>query len=544
MKKGKKHPVLQELNVDGNTTSSVSSSDILNFLLSKNVVPEEAVRSAIQSLSETKKATNTPLLSSPNHKEVKEEGNKPRTRHIALRFYYDGANYSGLAQNVGQESDNSVERTLFQALLRARLVESRESCGYSRCGRTDRGVSAVGQVVALRLKSAVPKYASVDSDGTSLISNQDLPKNEYTKIKTWVYPKKKKKVDTSANRVEKEMGEYHYAKILNNLLPPEIRILGWAPVSEEFSARFSANARTYRYFFVKRQMDLEMIRQGLARMVGKHDFRNFCKMDVEKVYNFERLIYDANVVELPRGDVCYLKIHGQAFLWHQIRCIAEILFMIGRGLEKPEIVTELLDVKKYPGKPAYQLAADKPLVLHDCGFPNLTFGYSVQNLWTVSCQLEQQWEDLTLAATRIRNCIDSFRELYVLKEDLVHFATNKVNERQKKAQRLNPFASLEDSTIDLDDMGEKDSSTITWEQALSCLWNLDLFAEPHALNNHFHIPLLNRSKGTTYEQKLEALKKSDKKRKKYEEGYLKKRKTTEEDMKFYEHMAKQGGTGL
>ena len=104
----------------------------------------------------------------------------------------------------------------------------------------------MGQVVALRLKSAFPKYASVDSDGTSLISNQDLPKNEYTKIKTWVYPKKKKKVDTSANRVEKEMGEYHYAKILNNLLPPEIRILGWAPVSEEFSARFSANARTYR----------------------------------------------------------------------------------------------------------------------------------------------------------------------------------------------------------------------------------------------------------------------------------------------------------
>lgn len=41
-------------------------------------------------------------------------------------------------------------------------------------------------------------------------------------------------------------------------------------------------------------------------------------------------------------------IKAQAFLWHQIRCIMTILFLIGQNKEKPQIITELLDVVNNP----------------------------------------------------------------------------------------------------------------------------------------------------------------------------------------------------
>ena len=38
---------------------------------------------------------------------------------------------------------------MFGALLKACLIEERSSCNYSRCGRTDKGVSAFGQVITI-----------------------------------------------------------------------------------------------------------------------------------------------------------------------------------------------------------------------------------------------------------------------------------------------------------------------------------------------------------------------------------------------------------
>jgi tRNA pseudouridine38/39 synthase len=49
--------------------------------------------------------------------------------------------------------------------------------------------------------------------------------------------------------------------------------------------------------------------------------------------------------------------------------MVSILFLVGQGLEKPCIVSELLDVKKNPRRPTYEMASDTPLVLWDCIFP-------------------------------------------------------------------------------------------------------------------------------------------------------------------------------
>jgi tRNA pseudouridine synthase len=219
--------------------------------------------------------------------------------------------------------------------------------------------------------------------------------------------------------------------------------------------------------------------------------------------------------------------------------------MVGRGLEEPSVVTRLLDVARCPGKPAYPLADEKPLVLHDCRYHDLPLGYSVQNLWTVSCQLEQQWEEHTLAAARLRNCINSLRSCNVRKDDLKDFCTAKLTERNRKRKRARP----EEETDEKEDsfcrminelVGDDGNPLISWSDSLAILQRLHLVPDPTALDSSLHVPLMERSRGTTYEEKIESLKNSDRRRQKYDENVIKKRKSTEEDAAFYDHMTKQG----
>ena len=44
----------------------------------------------------------------------------------------------------------------------------------------------------------------------------------------------------------------------------------------------------------------------------------------------------------------YFLIEGNAFLWHQIRCIMGVLFLIGQRKESPEVISDLLDVEVCP----------------------------------------------------------------------------------------------------------------------------------------------------------------------------------------------------
>lgn len=41
-----------------------------------------------------------------------------------------------------------------------------------------------------------------------------------------------------------------------------------------------------------------------------------------------------------------------------------------------QLVDELLDVSRHPRRPAYEMADDAPLVLHECAFPGLQFNLS------------------------------------------------------------------------------------------------------------------------------------------------------------------------
>ena len=298
---------------------------------------------------------------------------KHSQHHVALRIAYLGHAYRGLMWL--DDYDDTVEARLFEALLKTCLIEDRETCEFSRGGRTDKGVSALGQVVALRIRSNRP-LAPADGDAA------DAPAAPFEEI--------------------------DYAHKLNCVLPADIRVLAWHPVGPSFSARFSATHRTYKYCFVRGALDVAKMREAAALLVGQHDYRNFCKID-PSVQSFERRILSFEVAPVPGlavngGDDSPLAlweftVSGTAFLWHQVRAMAAILFLVGQRHEEPSIVARLLDVEAQPRRPVYDIASEAPLLLYNIGYDlgggaDIPWVYSAATLAGVS----QLWADTQAAS--------------------------------------------------------------------------------------------------------------------------------------------------
>lgn len=378
--------------------------------LGQSVPPPEEVSS-----SSTPATTKKPR---PFHMEAQP------CRKIALRFCYDGGSYSGLAAQTSQSTPlPTVEETIWDALCTARLVDATKSmddAGWSRCGRTDAGVSAAGQVVALWVRSRCV-------DERALRAHPDDTEAQPTVL------------------LGPDDEELPYVATLNRLLPPTIRIQAWSPVRPSFSARFDCVYRHYKYFFTlgaphtlawqpesashfQGRLDVERMRDAAARLVGEHDFRNLCKVDASKqITNFVRRIDGATIDRVATGwrterselpeikavdePIYVLNLRGSAFLYHQVRNIMAVLFMVGAGLEEPSIVDALVnvhtgaaaadrirahewiqalgdashahtpdkqrmqalpplpeDLPVIATKPSYEMAADRPLMLWECGF--------------------------------------------------------------------------------------------------------------------------------------------------------------------------------
>lgn len=86
-----------------------------------------------------------------------------------------------------------------------------------------------------------------------------------------------------------------------------------------------------------------------------------------------------------------LTIKGQSFLWHQIRCIVSILFLIGQNKESPNVIKELLDVENNPRKPEYNIASEIPLNLYLCEFDSNDWFIDQNALSNVIKKLKSLW---------------------------------------------------------------------------------------------------------------------------------------------------------
>ncbi|XP_061870057.1 tRNA pseudouridine(38/39) synthase isoform X2 [Colius striatus] len=304
-------------------------------------------------------------------------------RHVALKVAYLGWGYQGFASQ--ENTSNTIEEKLFEALKKTRLVEDRQSSNYHRCGRTDKGVSAFGQVISLDLRSRPPEGKQLD-DGEG----------------------------RGEGGGDGEAEQLRYTHILNRVLPRDIRVLAWAPVGPRFSARFSCLSRTYRYFFPCAGLDVALMHGAAQRYVGTHDFRNLCKMDVANgVTNFQRTVLSAGVTWADRGEaaprdpfrLCQFQVTGQAFLYHQVRCMMAVLLLIGQGMESPEVIDQLLDVDRNPCKPQYSMAVEFPLVLYDCEFENLQWIYDREVQEFNVTHLQQLWAEHAVKTQVLRDML-------------------------------------------------------------------------------------------------------------------------------------------
>ena len=75
----------------------------------------------------------------------------------------------GLTTCLHLTCTNMSRSLIDDALEQAKLIPTRELevIGFSRCGRTDRGVSAAGQVVSLWIRSALPQSETGQIAGPS-----------------------------------------------------------------------------------------------------------------------------------------------------------------------------------------------------------------------------------------------------------------------------------------------------------------------------------------------------------------------------------------
>ncbi|KAL0480799.1 Pus3 [Acrasis kona] len=266
-------------------------------------------------------------------KKIKKEFDfsKHPKRHVALKIAYIGFNYQGFASQTHVQ--NTVENKIFEALLKVKLISDPNNCKYTRCGRTDSGVSAFGQVIGIQLRSS-----------------------------------------------EDDEKPFDYVRLINNVLPEDIRAIAWSFVDDDFDARFDCLYRTYKYFFVKSNLIIERMREASKLLIGSHDFRNFCKINADQVISFNRIMLDIQINKCTPDqkdddpDSLYeIIICGYSFLWHQVRCMVAVLFLVGERREDPSIILELLNVEKNPRKPQFAMASEIPLILFDCAFENVKF---------------------------------------------------------------------------------------------------------------------------------------------------------------------------
>ena len=93
--------------------------------------------------------------------------------------------------------------------------------------------------------------------------------------------------------------EYDYCRVLNAVLPSDVRVIAWCCVADAFDARRSCTGRTYKYVLPHADLDIEAhsqcafgwpfpppslprvqkMNEAAALLVGEHDFRNFCRID-------------------------------------------------------------------------------------------------------------------------------------------------------------------------------------------------------------------------------------------------------------------------
>ncbi len=237
--------------------------------------------------------------------------------YVAARIAYDGTEFHGF----------QIQRV--ESTVQAALEEALYSCCGKRVrvfgsGRTDAGVHASGQVVAVE----VPWSHSVES----------------------------------------------LQRAWNAYLPRSISVRDLVEAPREFHPRFSAESRTYRYnlydwgidrdrsvgpkvspltdrfsLYVPCALDLNAMQAAADRFVGRHDFATFGQppQGENTVRTICRAQWQVVKTDLPQfgdypGRHLVFTVTADAFLRQMVRNLVGTLLVVGKQSQSPDYINELL----------------------------------------------------------------------------------------------------------------------------------------------------------------------------------------------------------
>lgn len=224
----------------------------------------------------------------------------------ALRIEYNGAPFHGWQR---QRAHPSVQGAIEAAL--SRLEPGTHRIGAA--GRTDTGVHALAQV-----------------------AHCDL---------------------------QKEWQAFRLREALNyHLKPAPVAITACARVAPDWHARFSATYRQYLFrmllrrapaslesglvWQVRRDMDLEAMREGAAQLVGHHDFTTFRSTICQAKSPVKTLdLLEIEEAEGLSGREMRFRLKARSFLHNQVRSIVGTLERVGAGAWAPQDVRRALEAR-------------------------------------------------------------------------------------------------------------------------------------------------------------------------------------------------------
>ncbi|HXF63246.1 MAG TPA: tRNA pseudouridine(38-40) synthase TruA, partial [Caldilineaceae bacterium] len=238
------------------------------------------------------------------------------TLWVASLVAYDGTGFHGFQYQVGAPT---VQGELERALNAFAQPQSR----VSGAGRTDAGVHARGQVIAVRV--------------------------------AWRHPLEKLQDAWNAH------------------LPATISLRRLVEAPERFHPRFSATARTYRYTVIRaadrrpqrspltdryalletRPLDLAAMAEAASHLIGEHDFATFGQptqgeSTVRRVTQAQWQVVEPSLPELDRypGQAWVFTITANGFLRQMVRSLVGTLLAVGRGEVDATAIPALLAARE------------------------------------------------------------------------------------------------------------------------------------------------------------------------------------------------------
>ena len=175
-------------------------------------------------------------------------------------------------------------------------------------------------------------------------------------------------------------------RVLNNVLPPTVRVKDVHEVSEKFHARYDVRAKTYRYRILQAPicspflwrfvwhypfpLDHRRMAEAARFIEGEHDFTSFAasagtgvgpdlhgrpadrehqegvpQPDRQGGGEVVRRIFFSRFRWRPRTSMLIYEIGGNGFLHHMVRNVVGTLVEVGRGKLAPQDLARILEAR-------------------------------------------------------------------------------------------------------------------------------------------------------------------------------------------------------